>query len=201
MTVFNITSGQHGLHALLTRAVALQSDAVARIQLLPNGDCEVFVTTPFDVIASRRVTAELTGQESIFPASELLAGALTKSIPNSWPGALPPVGKFEQLDIIPVDVVHQLLDQGKDLARSFSGPLGPPKSLLDQEVLQVSGGGKTAAVTMRMIFACNSLGLIPGRAARPEIPRHVRVAVAGRWVRLDAPFGSVYQSQGLSLLI
>ena len=32
-----------------------------------------------------------------------------------------------------------------------------------------------------------------------NIPRHLRVAALGRWVRVDAPFGSVYHSSRLSL--
>ena len=54
-------------------------------------------------------------------------------------------------------------------------------------------------IPMRMIFACTSLGLIPGFAASLKIPRHLRVSGKGRWVRLDAPYGSVYHSTRLSL--
>lgn len=53
---------------------------------------------------------------------------------------------------------------------------------------------------MRMIFACTSLGLIPGFEAPAEIPRHLRVSTSGSWVRLDAPFGSVYRSTRPTLL-
>ena len=52
---------------------------------------------------------------------------------------------------------------------------------------------------MRMIFACTALGLIPGFAAPIDVPRHLRVSTVGRWVRVDAPFGSVYRSTSLSL--
>ena len=55
-------------------------------------------------------------------------------------------------------------------------------------------------IPMRMIFACTALGLIPGFEAPTEIPRHLRVATAGSWVRLDAPFGSVYRSARPNLL-
>ena len=55
-------------------------------------------------------------------------------------------------------------------------------------------------VYKRQIFACTALGLIPGFEAPTEIPRHLRVATAGSWVRLDAPFGSVYRSARPNLL-
>ena len=54
---------------------------------------------------------------------------------------------------------------------------------------------------MRMIFTCTALGLIPGFAAPIDVPRHLRIATAGRWVRMDAPFGSVYHSTGLGLFV
>ena len=90
------------------------------------------------------------------------------------------------------------------MARQFSGPLGPPRSLLNQTVLTVDSeqetGGSAVEVPMRMIFTCTSLGLIPGPGAPVELPRHLRIATAGRWVRMDAPFGSVYHSTALNLL-
>ena len=42
--------------------------------------------------------------------------------------------------------------------------------------------------------------LIPGFEAPAEIPRHLRVSTSGSWVRLDAPFGSVYRSTRPNLL-
>ena len=195
-----ITNGEQGLHALLSRAVALDEHALVRLQT--SGETiDVFVTTPFDVLASRRVTGMLSDAPEVFYARDLLGEPSARAALAAWPGALPPTSGFQELDIIPVDVVRQLADQGRDLARQFSGPLGPPKSLLDQTVLEVSNGSQQASVTMRAIFTCTSLGLIPGIGSHPEIPRHLRVSKAGRWTRIDAPFGSVYQSQGLSLLV
>ena len=117
----------------------------------------------------------------------------------SWPGALPPAQGFREIDSLPVDVVRELADKGRQLARQFSGPMGPPKSLLNQTVLTVESAETHVEIPMRMIFACTSLGLIPGFAASLKIPRHLRVAAKGRWVRLDAPYGSVYHSTRLSL--
>lgn len=247
-----IADGASGLQALVSRAVGLDATALARLQ--QRGEfVEVFVTTPFDVVASRRVRGTASRDGAVVSARRLLDElvvynsaepssrhlALGSPRDPSWPGALPPAQGFQEIDRVPVDVVRTLADKGQSLARQFSGPLGPPRSLLDQTVLEVSsaaadgrgsstatgtsaaGGAEAVAGTgangaapgdaeseaavekveipMRMIFTCTSLGLIPGFAAGTEIPRHLRVAKLGRWVRLDAPFGTVYRSTRLSL--
>lgn len=205
-----LIDGTRGLTALLSRAKFLDEGALVRFQRLPQDQLNVFVTTPFDIIASRRLHAQVSRDGAAFPAAmvqQVLPQetnapiTLGTSMDASWPGALPPAAGFVELDRIPVDVVHQLVDQGRELARQFSGPLGPPKSLLDQTVLEVSGQERHAQIPMRMIFAANALGLVPGIASHPEIPRHLRVAQCGRWTRIDAPFGSVYEHKGLSLLV
>lgn len=198
-----------GFEALLRRAIKLDSQALVRFQTCGESSVNAFVTTPFDVLASRRTRVSGIGggedvasaSNAVYSARDLLEGHSQSTHLMSWPGALPPADGFKELDTIPVDVVCQLADQGRDLARQFSGPLGPPKSLLDQTVLEVAGGDQQTKILMRAIFACTSLGLIPGIATHPEIPRHLRVAKAGRWTRIDAPFGSIYHSQGLSLLV
>lgn len=237
-----ISDGASGLQALVSRAVGLDATALARLQ--QRGEfVEVFVTTPFDVVASRRVRGTASRDGAVVSARRLLDElvvynsaepssrhlALGSPRDPSWPGALPPAQGFREIDRVPVDVVRTLADKGQSLARQFSGPLGPPRSLLDQTVLEVSsapedresatatgtsgaGGAGTAAgdsapaegvetveIPMRMIFTCTSLGLIPGFAASTDIPRHLRMAKLGRWVRLDAPFGTVYRSTRLSL--
>ena len=102
---------------------------------------------------------------------------------------------------MPVGVARRLADEGRNLARQFSGPAGPPKSLLDGIVLTADADSDNPVeIPMRMIFACTALGLIPGFEAPAEIPRHLRVSSCGRWTRLDAPFGSVYRNAGLGLL-
>ncbi|WP_448854770.1 hypothetical protein [Corynebacterium frankenforstense] len=244
-----LSDGASGLQALVSRAVGLDATALARLQ--QRGEfVEVFVTTPFDVVASRRVRGTASRDGAVVSARRLLDElivynsaepssrhlALGSPRDPSWPGALPPAQGFKEIDRVPVDVVRTLADKGQSLARQFSGPLGPPRSLLDQTVLEVSstpggqesstatgtsgaGGAGAAAgvdgaavgdpgpdaavekveIPMRMIFTCTSLGLIPGFAASTDIPRHLRVAKLGRWVRLDAPFGTVYRSTRLSL--
>lgn len=200
-----VDAGAPGLQALLSRATGIDASASARFRHLDDDTLDVFVTTPFEVVAARRIRGRASRDGAVVSAHALLT-ALHEGVeevgpasdPN-WPGALPPAEGFRLLDNLPVTVVRDLSDQGQALARQFSGPLGPPSSLLNQTVVTVTDGEREAEIPMRMIFACTSLGLIPGFAAPVDIPRHLRVSAVGRWVRVDAPFGSVYRSLGLSL--
>lgn len=209
----SLATGAAGIKALLARAVGLDATASARLRQLDAETVEVFVTTPFGVIASRRCGGEVSRDGAVVNAQAFLDAlelvvdlsdgpAMTLDLgparDPSWMGALPPAQGFQLLDTLPVPVVRELADKGQDLARQFSGPLGPPASLLDQTVVTVeSEAGKTAEIPMRLIFACTNLGLIPGFAAPLDVPRHLRVSTAGRWLRVDAPFGTVYKSASL----
>ncbi|MFS0320816.1 hypothetical protein ACL1BM_09235 [Corynebacterium striatum] len=206
-----LRGGGPGLRALIARAVGLDVAALVRLRQLDENTVDVFVTTPFEVVASRRVEGTVSRDGAVVSASALhealLLGdaepgtlELGPARDPSWPGALPPATGFVLLDTLPVEVVRELSDKGQQLARQFSGPLGPPASLLNQTVVTVNGPeNQEVGIPMRMIFACTNLGLIPGFAAPMDIPRHLRVSGLGRWVRVDAPFGSVYRSTRLSL--
>lgn len=207
-----LTGGGVGLKALIARAVGLDAAASVRLRQLDDQRVDVFVTTPFEVVAARRITGTV-GRDGAVVSAQALGDAL--SAPDtentadldlgpardaSWPGALPPAEGFQEIDTLPVAVVRELSDQGQRLAREFSGPMGPPSSLLNQTVITVdNAAGVQVEIPMRMIFACTNLGLIPGFSAPMNVPRHLRVAGKGRWVRVDAPFGSVYHSTRLSL--
>lgn len=207
MVEVHIDEGARGLIALLTRALALDAQAVARIQEVGEGQLDIFVTTPFDAIASRRTFGSTT-----HPAAAVSAQAMLDALRDgrtevgpardaTWPGALPPASGFTAREEVPIGVARRLADEGRNLARQFSGPAGPPRSLLDGVVLTADAdSNQPVEIPMRMIFACTALGLIPGFEAPAEIPRHLRVATAGSWVRLDAPFGSVYRSSRPNLL-
>lgn len=205
-----VTDGEPGLISLVGRAVGLDASASARFSQLGNDAIDVFVTTPFECVASRRISGAVSRDGATVSAADLLS-ALQSGAPEigaardpNWPGALPPRTGFVERDTVPVTVVRQLADEGRALARQFSGPLGPPASLMNQSVLTVdaeSSSGDPVEIPMRMIFTCTALGLIPGFAAPVEVPRHLRVSTAGRWVRIDAPFGTVYHSTSLSLFV
>ena len=208
-----IESGAAGLKALVERALHLEDTGSARFSTLgANTDTpavDVYVTTPFSCVASRRIAGQASRDGAVVSLKDLrdaLAhgpGSGTLEIgparDANWLGALPPKTGYVQRDIVPVNVVRDLADQGRRLARQFSGPLGPPRSLLEQIVLTADtekNAGAPVDVPMRMIFTCTSLGLIPGPSAPVEIPRHLRISTSGRWIRLDAPFGSVYYTSG-----
>lgn len=198
-----IERGGRGLISLLQRAVALQDRAMARFSTVSDAAVDVFVTTPFAVIASRRVAGSCSRNGAAVLVSDLLADATDTTMTAvamdaGWGmGALPPTTGFELLDEIPANVVQRLSDQGRALARQFSGPLGPPQSLMDQAVITVNDDTE---IPMRLVFTLTALGLIPGMDAPAAIPRHLRVSRNSRWVRVDAPFGSAYHSTGINLL-
>lgn len=198
-----IERGGRGLISLLQRAVALQDRAMARFSTVSDAAVDVFVTTPFAVIASRRVAGSCSRDGAAVLVSDLLADATDTTMTAvamdaGWGmGALPPTTGFELLDEIPADVVQRLSDQGRALARQFSGPLGPPQSLMDQAVITVNDDTE---IPMRLVFTLTALGLIPGMDAPAAIPRHLRVSRNSRWVRVDAPFGSAYHSSRINLL-
>nr|WP_272508839.1 hypothetical protein [Corynebacterium pilbarense] len=192
---------------MLSRALALDAQASARIQEVGEGQLDVFVTTPFDAIASRRTSGTTTHPGATVSARAILdalkAGEaeVGPARDAAWPGALPPASGFVAREEVPIGVARRLADEGRNLARQFSGPAGPPRSLLDGVVLTADADSDNPVeIPMRMIFACTSLGLIPGFEAPVEIPRHLRVSSSGSWVRLDAPFGSVYRSTRPNLL-
>ena len=207
MISLDIDTGARGLTTLVGRAVGLDPQASARIQEVGDGALDVFVTTPFEAIASRRITGTTSHNTATVSARDLLAALQSGSVEVGpardavWPGALPPATGFVAREQVPVGVARRLADEGRNLARQFSGPAGPPKSLLDGIVLTADADSDNPVeIPMRMIFACTALGLIPGFEAPAEIPRHLRVSTCGRWTRLDAPFGSVYRNAGLGLL-
>ena len=207
MVEVQIERGARGLTALLSRALALDAQASARIQEVGEGQLDVFVTTPFDAIASRRTSGSTTHPGATVSARAMLdalksgAAEVGPARDAAWPGALPPASGFIAREEVPIGVARRLADEGRNLARQFSGPAGPPRSLLDGVVLTADADSDAPVeIPMRMIFACTSLGLIPGFEAPAEIPRHLRVSTSGSWVRLDAPFGSVYRSTRPTLL-
>ncbi|AIG64580.1 hypothetical protein CATYP_08300 [Corynebacterium atypicum] len=220
----DLYAGGPGLQALLGRAVSLDASALARLQQLDGDAVDVFVTTPFSVVAARRVNGVPSRDRAVVSAQTMLAAVseFNSARPSSqrldlgtprdpfWPGALPPAAGFREVDRVPVGVARRLADKGQALARQFSGPLGPPRSLLDQTVVTVTGpagedaqeGGAevTVEVPMRVIFTCTSLGLIPGFNAGMDVPRYLRVSHRGRWLRVDCPFGAVYYSRTIGLV-
>ena len=153
-----IGSGGPGLRALVTRAVGLDSGASVRLRQLTDDVVDVFVTTPFEVVASRRVQGVVSRDGAVVSAATLAeqlkeqesSGTLDLGPARdaSWPGALPPATGYSVVDTLPVTVVRELSDKGQQLTRQFSGPMGPPSSLLNQTVVTVEGEGATVEIPM-----------------------------------------------------
>lgn len=213
MSHFDVTfHAAAGVKAMLQRFTRTSPDGLVRVSSVRDGVVEVFIQTPFSTLASRRTAGTVSRSGAVARAADLLAAmgspdsvsASLTACDFAWAGALPPVAGFQLIDEIPVAVAQDLATHGQALARQFSGPLGPPASLLDQTVLTVANEATSshAEISMREIFTCTSLGFIPAMFAEDtSVPRHLRVSQCGRWVRIDAPFGSVYSSSGLSLLL
>lgn len=241
---FLVDQGKEGLCALLSRAMTLERFASVLLRPLqpitspsPSLDdaayadystpsagapsvgahlVDAFVTTPFNVLASRRVAlrpsklnhAHLSWPDStssnwpgLSAQAYVLLAVLTGEvsgvdIPDGgmWIEKLPPLKGFVFVEEVPVTVVRRLADQGRQLAREFSGPAGPPASLLNRTVLTASRDGLTVEVPMRVIFACTALGLLPEFGASLDIPRQLRISTAPGWLRVDAPYGTLWYS-------
>ena len=85
-----------------------------------------------------------------------------------------------------------LAARGAELARE-SGGHGPPASLLDSAVLQVSGNGAAVGVPMRCVLALAAMRFLPEDPPDAEV---VRIRTTPAWLRIDARFGSVFRRRG-----
>lgn len=166
--------------ALLTRAHGLSSDALVRTR-----GRQVFVTTPFDVLACR--TSPVDMPQLTTTVSSLLDAPSTSTSPTDatwlWPGALPPESGFELLDVVSADDALKLAESIRDNVRGLSKV---PVQLLDQESLVVAGHG----VPNRMLLAAHAMGFLPSP---------MRVSISGRWTRLDCINATLYYVASLIL--
>jgi hypothetical protein len=94
-----------------------------------------------------------------------------------------------------------LAQRGGQLAKEHSSAQGPPVSLLDQEVIQVSSAEGSVGVPMRCVFALTAMGFLPQSSEAVGADEIVRVRVLPAWLRIDARFGSVYRRRGDPLLV
>jgi hypothetical protein len=223
------------LATFVERAQRLDDAAVIRLRARGGGLVVAWAATGFDVLASRVVAGAVRPADICAGADELSRGlaAMDRSgyvqpgfpMDSSWRGALPPDSGFTHLDDVPARVVLDLAQRGVELAKEH-GSHGPPVSLLDQEVVRVTGpaladtpatSGTGAAISvgvpMRCVFALTAMGFLPqsGAAGRGDdvnvdpttvaADEIVRVRVLPAWLRIDARFGSVYRRRGDPLLL
>ena len=193
-------TARRDLAVFAERALRLDPAAVIRLRARSDGLLGAWVATGFDVLAGRVVTGTLHPRDLTVGADQLRRGLREAGdsgtaepgypMDSAWRGALPPETGFTHVDDVPATVLDQLARSGADLAREH-GAHGPPVSLLDQEVLHVSGAAGAVAVPMRCAMALTAMGFMPD--APDEV---VRIRVSPAWLRIDARFGSVFRRRG-----
>ncbi|WP_371328102.1 hypothetical protein [Mycobacterium sp. 1423905.2] len=198
------------LAAFVERALRLDDASVIRLRARPSGLLSAWVATGFDVLASRVVGGTMQPADMSVGADALARGLAAMdttsgyvdpgfSMDSAWRGALPPDSGFTHLDDVPARVVLDLSESGAQLAKQHSGAHGPPVSLLDQEVIQVSADDVTVGLPMRCVFALTAMGFLP------QVPdgadEIIRVRILPAWLRIDARFGSVYRRRGDPALV
>jgi hypothetical protein len=198
-----------GLSPLLRRAVGLDAGALARLRRTASV-VSGFVMLPFDVLVARTVVAPGAAVDSADVAvgiTQLLAwldGERDEppvARNHDWRAGLPPARGWTRIDTVPDSVVRGLVRTGalalKDAAVREGGQ---PRSdttdaLLNSVVLTVTDdAGHRADVTLRVLSAAKRMGFL----ARDS---EIGVDVAGRWLRVAAPYGSVFAERrpGLAL--
>ncbi|MCB9409237.1 hypothetical protein [Mycolicibacterium sp.] len=188
------------------RALRLDDGAVIRLRLRNDGLIGAWVSTGLDVLAARVVVGSLAPADVTCSAEALLrglesadeSGRIDPGYPmdSAWRGALPPETGFNHIDDVPAAIVADVARRGSELAREHAGPQGPPTSLLNQDVLQVSSPADAVAVPMRCVMALTAMGFMPG--AEAEV---IRVRARPGWLRIDARFGSVFRRLGDPLVM
>lgn len=212
------------LSAFLEHAVRVDASALVRFKQRADGALAAWTTTSgFDTLAGRVFDARVEPTDLCVGAEHLLAALAADPtartvdpgfpMDSSWRGSLPPEQGFEHVDDVPARALVELSAQGAELAKENSTATGPPRSLLDQIVLEVDGGGHQVEVPLRSLFALTAMGFIPGASqdaatgqvdpTRVAADEPVRVRATRSWLRLDARYGSVCLRVGgeISLLV
>jgi hypothetical protein len=199
------------LAGVLRRAIALDPASLARFRVA-DGVASVLVRLPFGVLVSRSVRSVSTDSraDATVVAAELVAwldgvrGPAPAEADARWRGGLPPVTGWRRIDTVPDSVVRDLVRAGasalKDAAAREGVPGAQPRAsvadtLLDSVVLTVTADDSPdrAEITLRSLSALTRMGFLPPESS-------VGVDVAGRWIRVAAPFGSVFAERpGLGL--
>jgi hypothetical protein len=196
------------LATFVDHALHLDDAAVVRLRTRADGAVVAWVATGFDVLAGRVIAGRTRPADLSCGADQLARGLRGVDasgyvdpgyqMDSAWRGVLPPETGFTHLDDVPAAVLTDLARRGADLAKEHSSAHGPPASLLDQDVLQISSGDTVVGVPMRCVFALTAMGFVPEVPSADEI---VRVRVLPAWLRIDARFGSVYRRRGDPALV
>lgn len=194
------TPARSNLAAFATRLLRTDESAVIRVRRRSEDHLEVWGRTGFGVLVVRVLTGTVAPESIVCSATTLLESL--RSAPNdpqgyvdvgfaldsAWRGALPPSDGFVWIDDVPAQALRSVAARGIEVGREAGGPAGPPQSLLESEVIGVSGHGGEASISLRTAFSLEAMGFA---SEGPDEP--VRIAVNRTWVRVDARFGSLYQ--------
>ncbi|OBI17657.1 MULTISPECIES: hypothetical protein [unclassified Mycobacterium] len=194
------------LGAFVDHALRLDDAAVIRLRNRSTGLLTAWVATGFDVLASRVVGGQVR-PDDLSVGADALARGLTAmddsgyvdpgfAMDSAWRGALPPDTGFSHLEDIPARVMLDLAQRGARLAKEHGSSHGPPVSLLDQEVIQVSAPDASVGLPMRCVFALTAMGFLPQSPDAVGADEMIRVRILPTWLRIDARFGSVYRRRG-----
>lgn len=196
---FDDPAERDDLAAFVARAVRLDTQAPVRLRARGEGVVEAWTATPFDVLATRAVRAQITPSDVTVSGNELLAALTVARAAVVDPGPprdllwrveLPAQGGWATVDDVPVSVIGELTERGLTVAKDNVGPLGsPPASLLEQPVLTVSDGKIDLKVQMRCLFALAGMGFTGAPEAGADDV--VRVSATDSWLRMDARFGAI----------
>jgi len=199
------------LATFVDHALRLDDTAVIRLRARSTGLLSAWVATGFDVLASRVVVGKVRPDDLSVGADALARGlsAMDESgyvdpgfaMDSAWRGALPPESGFTHLDDIPARVMLDVAQRGAQLAKEHGSAHGPPVSLLDQEVIQVSSADVSVGLPMRCVFALTAMGFLPQSPDAIDVDEIIRVRILPSWLRLDARFGSVYRRRGDPALV
>lgn len=205
------TAQRRDLAAFVGHAQRLDDAAVIRLRSRANGLLTAWVATGFDVLASRVVGGEVRPEDLSVGADALARGLAAMddsgyvdpgfAMDSAWRGALPPDTGFTHLEDIPARVMLGLAQRGAQLAKEHGSSHGPPVSLLDQEVIQVSSPDVSVGLPMRCVFALTAMGFLPQSPDAVDADEMIRVRILPTWLRIDARFGSVYRRRGDSALL
>ena len=199
------------LATFVDHALRLDDGAVIRLRVRSAGLLSAWVATGFDVLASRVVVGKIRPDDLSVAANALASGLSAMdesgyvdpgfSMDSAWRGALPPESGFIHIDDVPASVMLDLAQRGAQLAREHGGSHGPPVSLLDQEVIRVSGPDVSVGLPMRCVFALTAMGFLPQSPDAVDADEMTRVRILQTWLRIDARFGSVYRRRGHPALV
>ena len=193
------------LAVFVGHALRLDEAAVIRLRTRADGLIAAWVATGFDVLAVRVFAGRVEPADVTCAADALFRGLTAGdageieagyAMDSAWRTALPPETGFVHVDDVPEAVMADLARSGADLAREHAGPQGPPPSLLDQDVLEVSGSGMEVAIPMRVLLALAAMRFTSG--AEDDV---VRVRALPGWLRLDARYGSLFRRRGDPVLL